>query len=73
MLVIYFPISFGVVIASICFQLAKSMLDFDGASAVMPSSFHDISDLEFQDMGQEYGKDGKHSIILNLIKVFMLF
>ncbi|VAI50975.1 unnamed protein product [Triticum turgidum subsp. durum] len=36
-------------------QLANSMLDFDPsydseeASAVMPSSFHDISDVEFQD------------------------
>ncbi|KAM0886622.1 hypothetical protein ACQ4PT_029583 [Festuca glaucescens] len=37
------------------FKLANSMLDFDPsydsdeASAVMPSSFHDISDVEFQD------------------------
>nr|CAB3448408.1 unnamed protein product [Digitaria exilis] len=36
-------------------QLANSMLDFDPsydsdeASSVMPSSFHDISDVEFQD------------------------
>jgi hypothetical protein len=37
------------------FQLANSMLDYDPsydsdqASGVMPSSFHDISDVEFQD------------------------
>ncbi|KAM0868996.1 hypothetical protein ACQ4PT_040957 [Festuca glaucescens] len=60
-------------------QLANSMLDFDPsydsdeASAVMPSSFHNISDVEFQDSWGRVWYELETFNSLKLVMLFMLF